>query len=75
MAHIMACSAESLPDSLMDDFARCVHSCEMNPIEMVYFSASAAMNPAGCVTRWRSMTAANYEGREDLGNTLSPATG
>ena len=37
MAHIMGCSVESLPDSLMDDFARCVANCEMDKLEMVYF--------------------------------------
>ena len=40
MATIMARSAESVPDSLMDDFARCVRDCEMDPIEMVFFSVS-----------------------------------
>ena len=35
MAKIMQCSVESLPDSLMDDFARCVSNCQMDTLEIV----------------------------------------
>ena len=69
MAHIMGCSAESLPDSLMDDFARCVHSCEMDPIEMTFFLGQCGHESCGLRYPVEIHDGSNYEGREDLGNT------
>ena len=69
MAHIMQCSAESLPDSLMDDFARCVADCEMDPIEMVFFLGQCGHESAGLRYPVEIHDGSNYEGREDLGNT------
>lgn len=69
MGHIMQCSAESLPDSLMDDFARCVADCEMDPIEMVFFLGQCGHESAGLRYPMEIHDGSNYEGREDLGNT------
>ena len=63
----MGCSAESLPDSLMDDFARCVHSCEMDPIEMVFFLGQCGHESCGLRYPVEIHDGSNYEGREDLG--------
>ena len=69
MATIMNCSAESLPDSLMDDFARCVHSCEMDKIEMVFFLGQCGHESCGLRYPVEIHDGSNYEGRRDLGNT------
>ena len=69
MGHIMGCSAESLPDSLMDDFARCVHSCEMDEIEMVFFLGQCGHESCGLRYPVEIHDGSNYEGRQDLGNT------
>ena len=69
MAHIMGCSAESLPDSLMDDFARCVHNCEMDELEMVYFLGQVGHESCGLRYPVEIHDGSNYEGRKDLGNT------
>ena len=47
MGKIMLCSAGSLPDSLMDDFARCVEECDMDPKCMVYFLGQCGHESAG----------------------------
>ena len=67
MGHIMQCSAESLPDSLMDDFARCVQNCEMDKLEMVYFLGQCGHESAGLRYPMEIHDGSNYEGREDLG--------
>ena len=69
MAHIMGCSADSLPDTLMDDFARCVVNCEMDELEMVYFLGQCGHESAGLRYPVEIHDGSNYEGREDLGNT------
>ena len=68
MATIMGCSAESLPDSQMDDFARCVADCGMNPIEMVFFLGQCGHESAGLRYPMEIHDGSNYEGRSDLGN-------
>jgi predicted chitinase len=69
MAHIMQCSTESLPDSLMNDFARCVANCEMDQVEMVYFLGQCGHESAGLRYPMEIHDGSNYEGRSDLGNT------
>ena len=69
MGHIMQCSAESLPDSLMDDFARCVANCQMDPIEMVFFLGQCGHESCGLRYPMEIHDGSNYEGRSDLGNT------
>ena len=74
MAHIMNCSADSLPDSLMDDFARCVRNCEMDEIEMVYFLGQCGHESCGLRYPVEIHDGSNYEGRQDLGN-VQPGDG
>ena len=69
MGKIMGCSVESLPDSLMDDFARCVANCEMDKLEMVYFLGQCGHESCGLRYPVEIHDGSNYEGREDLGNT------
>ena len=69
MAHIMQCSVESLPDSLMDDYARCVANCEMDTLEQVYFLGQVGHESAGLRYPMEIHDGSNYEGRSDLGNS------
>ena len=69
MAHIMQCSTESLPDSLMDDYARCVANCTMDTLEQVYFLGQCGHESAGLRYPMEIHDGSNYEGRQDLGNT------
>ena len=69
MGKIMGCWGESLPDSLMEDFARCVADCEMDELEMVYFLGQCGHESAGLRYPVEIHDGSNYEGREDLGNT------
>ena len=69
MGKIMGCSVESLPDSLMDDFARCVANCQMDKLEMVYFLGQCGHESAGLRYPVEIHDGSNYEGRKDLGNT------
>lgn len=69
MASIMQCSADSLPDSLMNDFARCVADCQMDTLEMVYFLGQCGHESAGLRYPMEIHDGSNYEGRTDLGNT------
>ena len=68
MAHIMQCSEESLPDSLMDDFARCVANCQMDTLEMVYFLGQVGHESCGLRYPMEIHDGSNYENRSDLGN-------
>ena len=68
MATIMNCSAESLPDSLMEDFARCVADCEMDEIEMVFFLGQCGHESCGLRYPVEIHDGSNYEFRDDLGN-------
>ena len=69
MAKIMQCTVGSLPDSLMDDFARCVADCEMDEIEVVYFLGQIGHESCGLRYPMEIHDGSNYEGRTDLGNT------
>ena len=69
MGQIMLCSEESLPDSLMDDYARCVSDCEMDTLEQVYFLGQVGHESAGLRYPMEIHDGSNYEGRcSDLGN-------
>ena len=74
MGHIMGCPAESLPDSLMDDFARCVADCQMDELELVYFLGQCGHESAGLRYPVEIHDGSNYEGRTDLGN-VNPGDG
>lgn len=69
LASIMSCSAESLPDGLMDDLARCAADCEMDTLELVYFLGQCGHESCGLRYPVEIHDGSNYEGREDLGNT------
>ena len=65
----MLCSASSLPDSLMDDLARCVENCSMDKLELVYFLGQVGHESAGLKYPMEIHDGSNYEWRKDLGNT------
>ena len=69
MGAIMHCSANSLPDSLMDDFARCVETFKMDKLAMAYFLGQCGHESAGLRYPVEIHDGSNYEGRTDLGNT------
>ena len=68
MAAIMLCSEDSLPDSLMDDYARCVANCQMDTLAQVYFLGQIGHESAGLRYPMEIHDGSNYEGRSDLGN-------
>ena len=47
MATIMGCTAASLPDDLMDDYARCVETFGMDKLAQVYFLGQCGHESAG----------------------------
>ena len=47
MAEIMQCSVSSLPDSLMDDFAKCAELYGMNRKNIAYFLGQCGHESAG----------------------------
>jgi predicted chitinase len=69
LGKIMQCSPDSLPDSLMDDYARCVANCTMDVLEQVYFLGQCGHESCGLRYPMEIASGADYEGREDLGNT------
>ena len=69
MGQIMKCSASSLPDSLMDDYARCVQTFKMDTLAQVYFLGQCGHESAGLRYPMEIASGADYEGRADLGNT------
>ena len=58
-----------LPDSLMDDLARCVENCSMDKLELVYFLGQVGHESAGLKYPMEIHDGSNYEWRKDLGNT------
>ena len=68
LGKIMLCSPSSLPDSLMDDLARCVANCTMDTVELVYFLGQCGHESAGLKYPMEIHDGSNYEGRKDLGN-------
>ena len=71
LGKIMQCSVASLPDSLMDDYARCVQNCNMDTLEQVYFLGQVGHESAGLRYPMEIASGADYEWRADLGNTQS----
>ena len=69
MAHIMGCSPGSLPDSLMDDYARCVTTFGMDTLAQVYFLGQCGHESCGLRYPVEIHDGSNYEFRTDLGNT------
>ena len=47
MATIMGCTAASLSDELMDDYARCVETFSMDKLAQVYFLGQCGHESAG----------------------------
>ena len=74
LSRIMLCSAESLPDSLMDDLAKCVEMFEMNAISLAYFLGQCGHESGGLRYPLEIHSGSNYEYRQDLGN-VSPGDG
>ena len=68
MGLIMNCSTESIPDSLMDDFAHCVELYEMDKVSIAYFLGQCGHESAGLRYPVEIASGAAYEGRTDLGN-------
>ena len=68
MATIMGCSTASLPDDLMDDYARCVETFGMDKLAQVYFLGQCGHESAGLRYPVEIHNGSNYEGRSDLGN-------
>ena len=68
MGLIMNCSIESLPDSLMDDFARCVDLYQMDRSSIAYFLGQCGHESAGLRYPVEIASGENYEFRTDLGN-------
>jgi len=69
LAAIMLCSPSALPDSLMDDYARCVQNCNMDTLEQVYFLGQVGHESCGLRYPMEIASGVAYEGRTDLGNT------
>ena len=68
LGKIMNCSVDSLPDSLMDDYAHCVQNCNMDTLEQVYFLGQVGHESAGLRYPMEIASGADYEWRTDLGN-------
>ena len=68
MAEIMGCYESQLPDSLMDDFARCVKLYGMTRVGICYFLGQCGHESAGLRYPIEIHDGSNYEGRSDLGN-------
>ena len=68
MGRIMNCSTESIPDSLMDDFAHCTELYEMDKVSIAYFLGQCGHESAGLRYPVEIASGAAYEGRTDLGN-------
>ena len=69
LGFIMQCSSKTLNDALINDLARCVADCEMDPIELVFFLGQCGHESAGLRYPVEIHDGSNYEFREDLGNT------
>ena len=68
MADIMGCAVSSLPDSLMDDFARCCTLYGFDRLNIGYFLGQCGHESAGLRYPVEIHDGSNYEGRRDLGN-------
>lgn len=68
MAEIMGCSVGSLPNSLMDDFAKCVELYKMDNLSIAYFLGQCGHESAGLRYPVEIASGSAYEGRTDLGN-------
>lgn len=74
MGLIMNCSTESLPDSLMDDFARCCDLYDFDMINIAYFLGQCGHESAGLRYPIEIHDGSNYEFRRDL-NNIYPGDG
>ena len=68
MAEIMHCTESSLPDALMDDFARCAKLYGMDRTNIAYFLGQCGHESAGLRYPVEIADGSAYEGRRDLGN-------
>ena len=69
MGEIMLCSPDSLPDSLMDDYARCCETFHLDRINQAYFLGQCGHESCGLRYPVEIHDGSNYEGRSDLGNS------
>lgn len=69
MATIMGCSVTLLPDSLIDDYARCVETFKMDTLAQVYFLGQCGHESCGLRYPMEIASGADYEWRADLGNS------
>jgi predicted chitinase len=68
LAEIMACSPETLPDSLMDDLLHCVELYGISTLSLAYFLGQCGHESAGLRYPVEIHDGSNYEYRDDLGN-------
>ena len=68
MGRIMNCSTESIPDSLMDDFAHCCELYGFDRVNIAYFLGQCAHESAGLRYPVEIHDGSNYEFRRDIGN-------
>ena len=69
LGEIMLCSADSLPDSLMDDLAACCEDFGINtPLILGYFLGQCGHESAGLRYPMEIASGSAYEFRTDLGN-------
>ena len=65
---IMNCSTDNIPDSLMNDFVRCVDLYQMDQTSIAYFLGQCGHESAGLRYPVEISSGKNYENRRDLGN-------
>ena len=70
MGQIMGCSPESLPDSLMDDYAQCCETFGLDRLNQAYFLGQCGHESAGLRYPVEIHDGSNYEYRADIGNTM-----
>tara|TARA_R100001443_G_scaffold56953_2_gene67864 strand:- start:80 stop:841 length:762 start_codon:yes stop_codon:yes gene_type:complete len=68
MAEIMGCSVGSLPDELMQDFANCCETFDLNLVNIGYFLGQCGHESGGLRWPLELSSGSQYNFREDLGN-------
>lgn len=74
MGEIMGRSPDTLPDSLMDDYARCCETFKLDRINQAFFLGQCGHESCGLRYPVEIHDGSNYEGRTDL-NNVNPGDG
>ena len=74
MGRIMNCSTESIPDSLMDDFASCCEVFNLNKLNIGYFLGQCGHESGGLRWPLELSSGTQYNFRKDL-NNIYPGDG